>query len=231
MWTGDRSILRNPTGYEHFYFVRFPFQFGFLSVLELSVRLFGEMNTMALMPVFNVALLISGYAALLLTTDRLFGDARVTLLTLFWLCICPQPIFACAWIYGLIPALALTLWSVYFAVRFLRSGRIWTAGLAAVCSALAVYLKPNAWVGAAAIAIVFVLHALKTRGWKPVVAAARQGISHVELDGDGNAGELDGVRLVQRIFAGDVQNLWHRPCRHSRAQQDGYRIQRTFICE
>ena len=172
MWTGDRSILSNPTTYEHFYFVRFPFQIGYLSVLELCVRLFGEMQTMVLVPIFNTLLLVSSYAALLMTTDRLFGDARVTLLTLFWLCLCPQPLFACAWMYGLIPALACTLWSVYFALRYMKDGKIRFAALAAGCSALAVYLKPNAWIGAAAIAIVFVLQAIRTRGWKPLLAAA-----------------------------------------------------------
>ena len=168
---GDYSTLQDTTGYEHFYFVRFPFQFGFLSILEGMVRIFGERGTLIAIPILNVLLLVSGYAALLLTTDRLFGDHRVTFLTLLLLCLCPQPIFACVWMYGLIPALALTLWSVYFAVRFMQSYKSWTAILAAVCSALAVYCKPNAWIGVAAIAIVFVIHAIKTRGWKPLVAA------------------------------------------------------------
>lgn len=171
MWTGDRSILRDPSSYEHFYFVRFPFQLGFLSIMEAMVRIFGEMQTMILLPIFNVLLLISGYVALLLTTDRIFGDLRVTFLTLVLLCLCPQPVFACAWLYGLIPALALTLWSVYFAVRFMQSYQGWAALAAAGCSALAVFCKPNAWIGAVAIVIVYVLHSLKTRGWKPLVAA------------------------------------------------------------
>lgn len=167
---GDVSALKDATGYEHFYFVRFPFQFGFLSYLETLVRLLGERGTLIAAPVVNVLLLVSGYAALLMTTDRLFGDSRVTFLTLLLLCLCPQPIFACVWLYGLIPALAFTLWSVYFAVRYLRGGSAWFVAPAAVCSALAIYLKPNAWIGAAAIALAFLLHALKTRGWKPVVA-------------------------------------------------------------
>ncbi len=171
MWTGDRSILRDLASYEHFYFVRFPFQFGFLSFLELVVRCLGEMNTMVFLPIINIFLLISGYAVLLMTTDRLFQDNRITFLTLVLLCLCPQPLFACVWLYGLIPALAFTLWSVYFAVRYLKDEKTRFAVFAAVFSAIAVYLKPNAWIGAAAIAIVFLLHALKTRGWKPAVAA------------------------------------------------------------
>ncbi|MPN01449.1 hypothetical protein SDC9_148658 [bioreactor metagenome] len=47
----------------------------------------------------------------------------------------------------------------------------WAAIAAAVCSALAVYCKPNAWIGAVALGIILVLHALHTRGWKPIVAA------------------------------------------------------------
>ena len=172
MWTGDRSILRDPSSYEHFYFVRFPFQLGFLSIMEGMVRIFGEMQTMILLPIFNVFLLISGYVALLLTTERIFGDLRVTFLTLVLLCLCPQPVFACVWLYGLIPALALTLWSVYFAVRFMQSYQGWTALATAGCSALAVFLQAECCGSArVAIIIVYVLHALKTRGWKPLVAA------------------------------------------------------------
>ena len=167
----DFVALQDAASYEHFYFVRFPFQFGFLSILEGMVRILGERGTLVVVPILNVLLLISGYVALLLTTERIFGDLRVTFLTLVLLCLCPQPVFACAWLYGLIPALALTLWSVYFAVRFMQSYKSWAALAAAGCSALAVFCKPNAWIGAVAIVIVYVLHALKTRGWKPLVAA------------------------------------------------------------
>lgn len=168
---GDFSALRDTAAYEHFYFVRFPFQFGFLSYLEALVRLLGERGTLIAAPVVNVLLLVSGYAALLMTTDRLFDDSRVTFLTLLFLCLCPQPVFACVWLYGLVPALAFTLWSIYFAARYLRGGSAWFVAPAAACSALAVYLKPNAWIGAAAISLALLLHALKTRGWKPVAAA------------------------------------------------------------
>ena len=169
---GDLSALQDTTGYEYFYFVRFPFQIGFLSVLEGLIRVFGENGTLIVTPVFNIMLLISGYSALLLTTQKLFGDNRVTFLTLILLCVCMQPVLACTWIYGLIPALALSLWAVYFAVRFLQSGKKREIPLIALFLALAVYMKPNAWIVAAAIAIALVLQALKTRGLKPLIAAA-----------------------------------------------------------
>lgn len=168
---GDFSALQDTTGYEYFYFVRFPFQIGFLSYLELLVRAVGEQGTLILAPVLNVLMLVSGYAALLMTTQRLFRDNRITFLTLLLLCVCIQPVLACTWIYGLIPALALTLWGVYFAVRFLQTDRLLNLIPAALFCAVAVYMKPNAWIGAAAVSIALLLHALKTRGWKPVVAA------------------------------------------------------------
>jgi len=168
---GDFSALQDTTGYEYFYFVRFPFQIGFLSYLELLVRAVGEQGTLILAPVLNVLMLVSGYAALLITTRRLFHDNRVTFLTLLLLCICVQPVLACTWIYGLIPALALTLWGVYFAVRFLQTNRLPNLIPTALFCAFAVYMKPNAWIGAVAVAAALLLHALKTRGWKPAVAA------------------------------------------------------------
>jgi len=169
---GDFSALQDTGSYEFFYFVRFPFQFGFLSYLELLVRVFGERGTLIVGPVLNVLMLISGYAAILLTTRRLFGDNRVTLLTLLFLCACVQPLLACSLLYGLIPALACSMWGILFAVRFLQTGRKREILWAALLCALAVYMKPNAWIFAAAIAATLVLHAIRARGWTPVLAAA-----------------------------------------------------------
>ncbi len=168
----DFSELRNADSYLHFYFVRFPFQFGFLSYLELLIRVFGEEMTLVVAPILNVLMLVSGYAALLQTTDRLFHDNRVTFLTLLFLCIGIQPLLACTLIYGLIPALALSLWALFFTVRFLQSGKkreiIW---IALFCAA-AVYMKPNAWIFVVSIAIVLGLMAMRERRWTPLVAAA-----------------------------------------------------------
>mgnify|MGYP001365195669 CR=1 FL=1 len=168
---GDPSALQNTTGYEYFYFVRFPYQLGYLSCLETVMRLLGEQGTLIAVPIFNVLLLVSGYGALLLTTQRLFDDNRITFLTLLLLCVCVQPILACTWIYGLIPALSFSLWSVYFAVRFLQNGKKREIPFFVLFAALAVYMKPNAWIVAAAVAITLLLQALKARGWKSLVAA------------------------------------------------------------
>ena len=168
----DFSELRNAESYLHFYFVRFPFQFGFLSYLELLIRAFGEKATLVAAPILNVLMLISGYAALLLTTRRLFHDNRVTLLTLLFLSAGVQPVLSCTLIYGLIPALSLSLWAAWFTVRFVQSGRKREiAGIALFCAA-AVYMKPNAWIFVVSIAIVLGLTALRKRRWSPLIAAA-----------------------------------------------------------
>ena len=188
--------------------MRFPFQFGFLSYLELLVRVFGEKGTLLAAPILNVLLLVSGYAALLRTTQRLFSDSRVTLLTLFLLCIYVQPLLACTLIYGLIPALAGSLWAVLFAVRFVQTGK--KRESPGPLAARSPRMKPNAWIVAAAVAVVFALRA-HTRGWVPLVAASRrccclraaaqngtggvqarigvswQGVPDGELDGHGHA--------------------------------------------
>lgn len=168
----DFSVLQDTGSYLHFYFVRFPFQFGFLSYLELLIRVFGENLTLIVAPILNVLVLISGYAALLMTTQMLFQENRVTLLTLFFLCLAVQPLLACTLIYGLIPAMALSLWAVYFTVRFLQSGKkveiVW---IALFCAA-AVYMKPNAWIFVVSIAILLGLTAMQKRRWSPLIAAA-----------------------------------------------------------
>jgi 4-amino-4-deoxy-L-arabinose transferase-like glycosyltransferase len=93
------------------------------------------------------------------------------LLTLLFLCVLVQPLLACTLIYGLIPALSLSLWAIYFAVRFMQTGSkreiIW---IALFCAA-AVYMKPNAWIFVVSIAIALALTAMRKRRWTPLIAA------------------------------------------------------------
>lgn len=169
---GDLSVLQDTSSYEFFLFSGAPYRLGLLGCLEGIIRLFGERGALIVLPVLNVLLLVSGYAALLKTTQLLFGDNRITFLTLLFLCVCLQPLFACAGIDGEIPALAFSLWALYFTVRFLQNGRKRELLFLALFGALAVFLDHNAWIIAAVVSFFLLLQALTMRGWKPLLAAA-----------------------------------------------------------
>ena len=120
---GNYADLRTPGVFDHVYLAQSPYQFGLLAYLQLFVALFGEINSFTILRLVNVALLISSYGALLLTTQRLFHDDRVTFVTILLLCVCIQPVLNCTLIYGIIPAFALCVWAVYFTVRYLQNGK------------------------------------------------------------------------------------------------------------
>lgn len=168
---GDYAEFSQADSVMRFYFLRFPFQFGYLKYVETCIRLFGSRGAMTAIPVSNVILLISGYAALLMATDRLFADNRVTLLTLLAICACPQPLLSCTLIYGLIPGVAMTLWAVYFAVCYLKTDRTRNLLPCMLFCALACLFKLNALIAVVAIAIALTLHALRKKRVVAVVAA------------------------------------------------------------
>lgn len=168
---GDTAALIDPTAYEHFYFVRFPFQFGFLSYMECMVRLFGEAGALIAVQIANVLMLVSAYLAIVLTTQRLFTDYKVTLLTALLLTACCQPLLACTWMYGVIPAFCGAAWGILFAVKYMQCGKRSSLCMVAALCAVAVYMKPNAWIPVAAIGIALVLRAVRARRWQYALAA------------------------------------------------------------
>ena len=169
---GARASLRNSNSYDYFFFASAPNRIGFLLYLETLMRIFGEEGTWVFAPVINVILLVSGYGAILRTTRLIFDDNRVTFFTLLLLCACVQPLLACAVIGGSIPALTFALWGVYFSARFLQDGRANEIPLFALFFAFAVLLDAGIWFIVAAVAVVLLLQALRTRGVKALVAAA-----------------------------------------------------------
>ncbi len=169
---GARSSLRDASRYDYFFFASAPNRLGFLLYLETLMRMLSEEGTWVFAPVINVILLVFGYGAVLRTTRLIFDDNRVTFLTLLLLCACVQPLLACAVIGGSIPALALALWGVYFAARFLQDGRTHEIPLFTLFFAFAVLLDAGVWFLVAAVAAVLLLKALRTRGAKSLITVA-----------------------------------------------------------
>ena len=167
----DYTSVAKSGEYLHYYMVRFPYQCGLLSCLEVLVRLFGSTNALLLARVCNVGLLVSSYAALLMTTQRLFQDDRVTFVTILLLCVNPQPILSCTFVYGLIPALALDLWAVYFVVRAVQTNRWRNMVPTILLLAAATYLRSNTWIVIVAVAVILSLSALRGKKLAPLLLA------------------------------------------------------------
>ena len=166
---GDTAQISQSGAYFHYYLVRFPYQCGLLSIYEVLVRIFGATPALAVARLINLGMLLSAYAALLMTTQRLFHDEWVTLLTAIFMCLCLQPVLSTTFVYGLIPALALSIWALYFVVRYLQTAKKRNIIPAAALLMLAVYLRSNTWIVIAAVVIVLLMEAIRARKLTPIL--------------------------------------------------------------
>lgn len=178
---GEFAPFRDPAAYIHFYYLRFPFQFGFLAYIELLMRIFGERGLLVAAPVMNVLSLLCGDIAILKTTQEIFSDRKLTCITLLFLCAALQPLLGCTLVYGTYPAYALAMWAVFFVCRYMRRGKKRDAALAAVFLAFATLMKANAGIVAVAAAIALLVHALKNRKTASILAAALMLLSILPL--------------------------------------------------
>ncbi len=169
---GDYAQVTTSGQYLHYYLVRFPYQCGLLTFLEVLVRLFGSTGALGIARLMNVGLLVSSYAALLLITQRLFKNDRITFVTILLLCATLQPLFSCTFVYGLIPAFSLCVWAVYFVLRYLQDGKRWNIAPAAILFAFAALIRSNTWIVIVAVVIVLLLAALRKKAVFPIVFAA-----------------------------------------------------------
>lgn len=151
------------------YFVKYPYQLGFVWYAELVSKLFGADALYPTLAVGNVLCLDAIYLALIAITRRLFSDTRVSFFTAILLLLCFQPAFLCTFLYGLYPGLALALWGCYFVIRFTKEDRLWLLLPAAALIACAIVLKQNHKVLLVANVIILLLYALRRK--KPVALA------------------------------------------------------------
>lgn len=161
---GNYTDLVTPGVFDHVYLAQSPYQFGLLAYLQVFVALFGATDALTILRLVNVGLLISSYGALLLTTQRLFRDDRVTFVTILLLCVCIQPVLNCTLVYGIVPAFAFGVWALYFTVRYLQDEKKRNMIPVTLLLAAAVFVRTTSWLLVIAICIVLVLHAL--RRWK-----------------------------------------------------------------
>ena len=160
----------DPANVYRYYFVSYPFQFGFFAYLDAIFAVVGHAHFLGVLRGASVLLLVLTYLGLIETTRTLFEDERVVLVTTLLLVACVPMVLYCAAAYSLIPSLFACVWGVYFTIRYLSSRKWGNMIPAALLFALAVLLKPNAWIALAAAGIALLLDALRNRSWRSVAA-------------------------------------------------------------
>ncbi len=155
------------------YFIRFPFQLGYVLWTELWARLFMLTHKSYLLIEFvNVACLAAGEMALVRLSDRLFGNRTVTVATMVALALFVQPMIFCAFLYGTMPGLCFALWSMLLFVRYLQTDKWGYIIGASALLAVSVGLKLNNMILLVAMAILLLLHFLRRLDWRRLAAVA-----------------------------------------------------------
>jgi len=166
----DQSFMLDSSNSYRYYLVSYPFQFGYFSVMDILLRITGAQLLAPVLRGLDVLCIVAAYGAIMLLTQKIFHNEHVTLLTILLLAVCIQPLLYSAACYSQIPSFAFGIWGVYAAVNYLTNRRKRNLLLAAVLLALAVYLKPNAWIMIAAVSIVLVLDAIRAWRWQSLAA-------------------------------------------------------------
>jgi len=168
--TPESVSFTDPANVYRYYFVSYPFQFGFFAYLDAILAVVGHSHFLGALRGASVVLLVLAYLGLIRLARMLFEDERVVFATILLLCACIPMVLYCAAAYSLIPSLFACVWGVYFTVFYFK-GRKWGNLVpAALFFALAVLLKPNAWIAVAAAAIALLLDALRNKSWRSAVA-------------------------------------------------------------
>lgn len=164
------------------YFIRFPFQSGYVLWTELWARIFKlDQNSYLFMECVNILCLAFGEVALLLTTDKLFGRREITFATTLVLAAFFQPIIFSTFLYGTIPGFCFAAWAIYFFICYLKNNRWWLIALSAASLIIAVSLKLNNMILLVAMGIILAAHLLRGKPLRRLIALVLMCVSVLTL--------------------------------------------------
>lgn len=155
---GKYDNFTNPYADEYSYFQFYPFQLGYVFFAEILFKIFGAESTEHLFQIINVISLDFAYVALVMITKRIFNRKAVTNMTAIALVVCFQPMFITTLTNGVMIGLALSLWAVFFTLKYMQEDKLQFAGLAVLLITLAVLIKYTYAVVLIALIIALLLH-------------------------------------------------------------------------
>ncbi len=146
------------------YFIRFPFQLGYVLWTELWARLFGLNEASYLFMEFvNVLCLAFAEMAMVRLTARIFNRPAVTFATAVFLGLFIQPMIFCTFLYGTMPGFCFAAWSTLLLIRYIQTDKWRYAIGAAVTLTVSVILKLNNMILLVAMVIILLAHLLRAK--------------------------------------------------------------------
>ncbi len=166
------ASMDDPSGLAGDYFLRFPFQLGYVFWSEWWIRVFGTGNNFLSIEILNVVCLAVSYFAILRSVRLLFGDGRAFRATAFWMLLCIQPILFCSFTYGNIPSLMFSTLAIWQVLSMNGKKTDLLHGIeAALLIGFAVLIKKNCLIIAVALMILQVIRAIRHKNAMETVAS------------------------------------------------------------
>ncbi len=152
----------NYSAMDDMYLYKYPFQLGYVLLCQIVVSIFKDDCYLAL-EILNVIGLVVTYLGLIKITDYLFNNRRLTNMTIFMFMFSFQAIIMTTFIYGILTSLALVVWAIYFAIKYIRTDKKSNIVVSSILLGISIVLKPNNMIVMVAICVVLLLKFLDTR--------------------------------------------------------------------
>lgn len=162
-WIAANMIKGEYSQFEPYgYICLYPFQYFYMRYVKFLFELFGVNNYIAVQ-IINAIFLWLFVIYTVKITRFLFGEEKY-LIGIILMLFLPLTLFT-TYIYGTIPALALSSGAIYFLLKFLnKEGKLWiNIGLIVVMNTFAMLMKTNASIFTIAQLCVITLYSIKSK--------------------------------------------------------------------
>ncbi len=147
------------------YLYNYPFQLGFVFILELGYKIFGIENYIVF-ELLNIVCILDIVRILGRLTLEIFEDERIYKLEML-LSMGMLPLFLLAtFIYGDVPGWCMGANAIYHVIRYLKTDKIKELFAASLWLAIGIVMKTNLYIIVIATVIVIILHVINTKNIK-----------------------------------------------------------------
>ena len=154
------------------YFMFYPEKLGFVLFAEVLYRIFGIGSNELLFQIPNVIALDLIYVGVVMIAKHVFNNKTVTNMTAIAFIVCLQPMFMVTFTQSYFYSLALSVWGVYFAVRYMKENKLLHAGLCALLIALGCVLRESGLLFMIAVGVALIVHTVDQKRLIALAVAA-----------------------------------------------------------
>lgn len=158
--------IGNYGGLEDVYYQHYPFQLGFTLFCQVFFSLLSLNNKAIFFEIVNLICIIFTYLALIIFCKICFKNEMYAKYSSIFCMFCMQSILFSCFVYGIIPALMLSSWSILLYFLYKKTNKLYFLPVSAFLLGIAVLLKYNSMITLIAMIIISFIYILKSKDIK-----------------------------------------------------------------